>query len=606
MKLKNLFYRTGHDWNIKKKYFGAFFTILVLTFIAQVISQAYIYKQQDNAKVINMAGRQRMLSQKLAVQTVIFNYQSDIDLHQKQKITNILNDLKIAHQRLKNDSSVHEYHKAFTDKIQRKLSKLDGVLLEMELHIECILNNCSSEKHARQDIVELSEKFLVKMNKVALSMEAHSTEQNRNLSLLEFVLFLLIVSTVLFEFFKVMLPINRTLIGKINELKEQKKIAQHSAKLAIVGELAAEVGHEINNPLTIIKSNLKQLEKYKVLENKEKSYSDNITTMNFAISRITDIVSGLRTFSRTETDTSSTFLIHETISNSISMMKGILKSEGVAISYESEDNAIIQNVYGSEGKIQQVIMNLITNAKDATETCSNRTIKVKSYTESGVFHMSISDNGTGIDQVNIDSIFEPFFTTKEIGKGTGIGLSICSNILKEHNGRISVDSELNIGTTFTISIPCEEKDILKELQTTPVPGPPTALNCKVLLVDDEDGVREYLEDILLEMGAEVNSFSSGKNALTEFLINPNTYDFIITDMRMPEMDGPTLISNIKKNIENKIPYFYFVTGGISRNSEDNKNHIETVDGYFYKPFNEEEILNELYEKLNSEKEEKIA
>lgn len=237
------------------------------------------------------------------------------------------------------------------------------------------------------------------------------------------------------------------------ELEQQQKMTNHSAKLASIGEMAAGVVHEINNPLTIVKSNVKFIKD--ILNrsgNLSIEVSEKIQKVNIATERIIEIVKGLRNFSRSDESQFTQFDFTQLIEETVGLVREIYSKDGITLTYE---NNIVEQIhyFGNRGRIQQVLMNLITNAKDATEGKDLRNIEVRFDQKTNSYLLSVKDNGSGIPEELKAKIFEPFFTTKDANKGTGIGLAMVQSIIREHQGQIIIDSALNQGSEFQIEFP---------------------------------------------------------------------------------------------------------------------------------------------------------
>lgn len=240
--------------------------------------------------------------------------------------------------------------------------------------------------------------------------------------------------------------------AEIEKENIQAKLSQ-SAKLASIGELAAGVGHEINNPLTIIIGYLELMSSY-MAENK--MYDDPrikkcLNAQENAIQRIANIVKGLRTFVRPDNDLVETISINDCIEKTLAFLQVIYQKEGISIKRNlSKARNLIR---GNSGRFQQIIINLLSNAKDATAHQTHRHIEIKTTQLEEHAKIEIIDNGTGIEPAILPKIFDSFFTTKEIGKGTGLGLGIVRNIVEELQGTIDVTSVPDEGSTFTLLIP---------------------------------------------------------------------------------------------------------------------------------------------------------
>lgn len=242
---------------------------------------------------------------------------------------------------------------------------------------------------------------------------------------------------------------------KQEELQKQKQFAQHNAKLASIGVLASGVGHEINNPLAIVKGHILSLKKkIKNPDFTNEQLVEQLDKMNIATTRIANIVQGLRNFSRVDNQQFEPFNIYQVMKESNDMVESIYSGEGVHIEFnplKDENKNIFIN--GNRGKIQQVIMNLLANAKDATEGQPSRKIILSSDYQDGKFIVKVQDNGAGIPADSLEKIFDAFYTTKEVNKGTGLGLSLVHGIIGDHKGQIFVETQMGSGSTFTVELP---------------------------------------------------------------------------------------------------------------------------------------------------------
>ncbi|MBU1638476.1 PAS domain S-box protein, partial [bacterium] len=272
----------------------------------------------------------------------------------------------------------------------------------------------------------------------------------------------------------------------LHELKIAQTAMVQSEKMASIGVLAAGVAHEINNPVGFVASNLRELQNYtskiqsylKSVNKLEQSLSmddlessrqlqkeleatrrqqkldfiledltDLITDSLQGTSNIETIVHSLKLFSRKDDDALAPLNLKEIVENSIRVVNNQLKYH-TQVTLEADD---IPEVWGQIGGLQQVFSNLLINAAQAIE--DNGKISIRISLEGDTAKIAIEDSGCGIAPENLDRIFEPFYTTKDVGKGTGLGLSIVFDIIKKHNGKITVQSEVGKGTTFTIHLP---------------------------------------------------------------------------------------------------------------------------------------------------------
>jgi PAS domain S-box-containing protein len=269
---------------------------------------------------------------------------------------------------------------------------------------------------------------------------------------------------------------NAQLVSLLEELKKTQLQLFQSEKMASLGQLAAGIAHEINNPVGYISCNLELMQNYlvalktlqteieklktgpsfaklqktvadvhldKVVERMERGMRESLE----GTVRIKNIIDSLRTFAYKGDDTFELANINTEIEHTLNILCNEIK-------YKSE----LIKVYGSIPLIRcnryqlgQALMNIIMNALQAIK--EKGVIKITTYQKENDIYIEISDNGIGIPEQNLPKVFEPFFTTKEVGKGTGLGLSFAYNIIKNHNGTIEVNSKINEGTTFTIKLP---------------------------------------------------------------------------------------------------------------------------------------------------------
>lgn len=241
-----------------------------------------------------------------------------------------------------------------------------------------------------------------------------------------------------------------------SEIKEKHNQLVQSGKLAALGEMSAGVAHELNNPLHFIKGFNQRI---KALYKKHESVSfDQVSTyidkVNDNCERMRKIINHFRDFSRQEEQKLEPIDLNEVVENSFVLLNEQLRLRNIEI--VKELYAGTTTILGDANRLEQVLVNLISNARDALENHEHGCVKVKTKIENSNAVVLVEDNGCGISQEQIDKIFNPFFTTKDVGKGTGLGLSITHGIVKDHQGEISCTSQVGIGTVFKISIALHE------------------------------------------------------------------------------------------------------------------------------------------------------
>lgn len=373
------------------------------------------------------------------------------------------------------------------------------------------------------------------------------------------------------------------------KLAIEKEKAFHNAKLASIGHLAAGVGHEINNPLAIITGHIliaRHLMNETSHMNKEE-FLTRLEKIEHSVGRISNIVKGLRVFARSDHQQMSHFNMFDLVKETVDMVRGIYSKENVSVELHGiRRNSIF---LGNRGRIQQVIMNLMANAKDATENKDAREIHIKVFYDSAGINISVSDNGTGIPEEIKHKIFEPFFTTKAPSKGTGIGLSLVETIVKEHLGSISMESIQNIGSVFKVTLPVNyvPEEVQQETGMRPIQD---IQQKKLLIVEDEEELCEMFKFILQKL-FNVTIAMNATDALE--ICDKETFDLIISDIKMPGMNGFEFLQVLRKNNRNE--KFLFITGGVEFTQEEQVIINNHTDGLLLKPFSAEILYSKLKE-----------
>jgi PAS domain S-box-containing protein len=378
----------------------------------------------------------------------------------------------------------------------------------------------------------------------------------------------------------------------VTNRKKTQRLLDHQSKLALIGEMAAGVGHEINNPIAIIKGLLEiTVSTLRDLGVNDENVFLNFERMNLASDRITHIAKGLRSYSRLDSDKSDYYCVYDLTRETVDMLCDVYKKENILLKFSSPFNKL--TVFGNRGRFQQVMINLISNAKDATEGIDNREIVVMAESNLNNILISVSDNGRGIPDKIKDKIFNPFFTTKEVNRGTGIGLSMVGTIVKEHNGSISFTTEIAKGTTFHISLPpaLNINEELEEAKKVEIKISKVEEKFQLLVVEDEEDLRGIMYYFFSKMGISVYLAENGKIALE--MIKSTHFDLIISDISMPVMDGVTLFKMLDEFNILHPPKFMFITGGAGRESEKLRDIIDKVDDVLEKPLMPDEFIIKL-------------
>jgi two-component system, cell cycle sensor histidine kinase and response regulator CckA len=341
------------------------------------------------------------------------------------------------------------------------------------------------------------------------------------------------------------------------DVSEQKaleiKFAQ-SQKMQAVGQLAGGVAHDFNNLLTVIIGNSEFL----LMRHQagDPSFKE-INEIHQNALRAATLVGQLLAFSRKQTLQPKVLEVRDVVGELAILLRRLLR-EGIDLKLEREGE--VWPVHADEAQLSNAIINLVVNARDAMPSGGTVTIRTANETTttpvalgtaimpSGDYvRIEVGDSGIGIPKEHLGKIFDPFFTTKPVGQGTGLGLATVYGIVKQSNGFITVDSEVGRGTTFRIFLPryrSEEHPVAAEPErATPrdVTGQDT-----ILLVEDEEAVRSFAARALRMRGYNVLEASGGEEALEIVRAAQAPIHLLVTDVVMPNMDGPTLVRNVKR------------------------------------------------------------
>ncbi len=331
-------------------------------------------------------------------------------------------------------------------------------------------------------------------------------------------------------------------IQDVTEFKDLEAQLRQSQKMEAVGRLAGGVAHDFNNMLTVITG-------YSEFLLKRLSESDPIRSEISAIRQAGERAAGLTrqllAFSRRQVLAPQVLNLNKVVSE-MEKMLGRLIGEDVEISMVLGQG--LSNVKADPGQIEQVVMNLAVNARDAMPEGGKLTIATadadlsEAYASEHVgvvpglhVKLSVSDTGVGMDDETRAHIFEPFFTTKEVGKGTGLGLATVYGIVRQSGGYVAVESSPGKGTTFAIYFPRAEEEATPGKEG--VPSEELRGTETVLLVEDEEGVREFAGRVLRENGYTVFDAENGLAALDVLARHDGTVDLLLTDVVMPGMGG---------------------------------------------------------------------
>lgn len=403
------------------------------------------------------------------------------------------------------------------------------------------------------------------------------------------------------------------------ETTEQKALEAQMAqsqKMQAVGQLAGGIAHDFNNVLTaiIMASDL-------LLTNHRPSDPSFQDIMNIKqnANRAASLVRQLLAFSRRQTMRPEVLNLTDVLADLRMLLARLVGND---ITMNIEHGRDLWPVRADIGQFEQVIVNLAVNARDAMPEGGELTIRTRNVEEAeceGLGHrelaradyvlVEVEDTGTGIDPDVIRKVFEPFFTTKEVGKGTGLGLSMVYGIIKQTGGFIFCDSELGKGTVFRIFLPRHEVEAVAEIdadapaqavaEQKPVAEAKKDLSgsATVLLVEDEDAVRMGNVRALASRGYTVHEASSGVEALEVYNELGGKVDIVVSDVVMPEMDGPTLLKELRK-LQPDIRFIF--VSGYAEDAFAKSLPADAKFGFLPKPFSLKQLATTVKDMLDRE------
>ncbi len=341
------------------------------------------------------------------------------------------------------------------------------------------------------------------------------------------------------------------------DVSEQKalevKFAQ-SQKLQAVGQLAGGVAHDFNNLLTVIIGNSEFL----LMRHPagDPSFKE-INEVHQNAMRAASLVGQLLAFSRKQTMQPKVLALADMTTELAQMLRRLLR-EGIELKVQNGSD--LWPVHADETQLSNAIINLVVNARDAmpgggtiTIATANDTVQQPEALGTAIMpageyvRIEVADTGTGISKENISKIFDPFFTTKPVGQGTGLGLATVYGIVKQTGGFITVDSEIGRGASFKIYLPRHRIDAnapVAEVAATAAPRDVTGQDT-ILLVEDEEAVRSFAARALRMRGYNVLEAGGGEEALEIVKAGGHDIHLLVTDVVMPNMDGPTMVRHVK-------------------------------------------------------------
>ncbi len=391
----------------------------------------------------------------------------------------------------------------------------------------------------------------------------------------------------------------------ITERKTLEAQFLRAQRMESIGTLASGIAHDLNNLLSPI---VMGVDLIRQVEPSEK-LAPILKTIEDSSKRGTHLVQQVLSFARGVEGARIPIQLDGIVREVESI---IHKTFPKSISFESHSAEGLQSVVGDPTQLNQVLLNLCVNARDAMEEGGRLTVITRNRDIDETFkqlhgatstgphvELSVQDEGTGMDKDVIEHVFEPFFTTKERGKGTGLGLSSVAGIVRSHGGFVAVESRLGKGSKFSIFLPAKSAEQTPDpLSKSPIELP-RGQGETILLVDDEVSILSITRQMLESYGYRVLTAEEGAAALKIVEDNQHRIDLVLTDLMMPGMDGYALISALRKR---NLNFPIIAASGLTSEDRTNRSKSAGADHFLAKPYAVNSMLTLIREALSSKNE----
>jgi signal transduction histidine kinase len=389
------------------------------------------------------------------------------------------------------------------------------------------------------------------------------------------------------------------------DITAQKKVEDHlrqAQRMEAIGRLAGGIAHDFNNILGIIISSTELLRDRLARDSETALYVDNIRK---TADRGAVLTRQLLVFGRKPVAQLEIVDLNQRVMEVSKLLKPLMGDDVETILQTRATPALVEV---DPGQLDQVIVNLAVNSRDAMPHGGRFTLETSNIDQDGAFPdqhhrpmppgkyvvLAVTDSGVGMDEATRSRVFEPFFTTKEIGKGTGLGLATAYGIVKQSGGHIWVYSEIGRGTTFKIYLPSAEHKLGIFRAPEAAKEIPRATGKTILLVEDDETFRQLTRHTLVQHGYRVLTAPDGKSALETVKVSSESIDLVLTDVVMRGMNGPDLVASLGQSHPHvKVVYMSGYTGESVLLSEATGLKAVLLE----KPFTRMQLLSTIHEAL---------
>ncbi|MBE1301478.1 MAG: response regulator [Alteromonadaceae bacterium] len=589
--------------NIRRRYVLALSTIAVLVTLSAFSIQLLLSSQKDDAQIINIAGMQRMLSQKIA----LYVERLQAPTVEEDSLDLLKGKLKEAYDRFEQN---HWFLiKTVPDDQEHHLSPalvslyFEQFVFEQNLH-QRVLNyieiarqvHHTSEAESKVVIpAELTEQLLVDLNRVVLQFESEANQRVDTLSNVELVLWLMALLVLIMEVIFIFRPMEKNVASSVEELEQQKTRALELQLLAeqaneAKSEFLANMSHELRTPMNGVFG----MVELALEENDEALRRDFLLTAKRSGEQLLTIVNDILDIAKIESKTivleQHEFELTKLLDSCLAPVSVACEQKGIEFEYISLSHMPVC-VRGDSLRIAQVCDNLLSNALKFTEQGKiTVSTKIKIKDKQFVLVFSVVDTGVGMSPEQQARVFDKFVqvdsSTTRVKGGTGLGLTICKELVQLMRGDMEMASVMGEGTSFTVEFPLEKAK--SNAFTDSVPALQDAK--KIAVVDDLETSRRYIELILKQMQINCDLYDSG----AELIKNRDSIDqyaVVIVDLHMPDMDGVEMVQKLKEYCPHTCPDFILVSASADVYAQNKDNDL--FKAKFKKPLAEQKFIERL-------------